>query len=140
MLQYLYQRSQAWLFPKCCTVQKPAVRYSPNLLSWCSFSWFLDYFSTVLRFTFNIFIYKNCYNPSTVAFLHKSWMQGNSVDIPLYLQVPLSSLKGKRSIFARQIAAQKLKEDEALKSSSAEAPQNPESRVQIPPSDTVDRE
>lgn len=53
-------------------------------------------------------------------------------------QVPSSSLKGKRSIFARQIAAQRLKEDKALKTSSAEAPQNPESREQIPPSDTVD--
>lgn len=53
-------------------------------------------------------------------------------------QVPSSSLKGKRSIFARQIAAQRLKEDKALKTSSAEAPQNSESREQIPLSDTVD--
>ncbi|KAM4724234.1 RNA polymerase II-associated protein 1 [Anableps anableps] len=53
-------------------------------------------------------------------------------------QVPSSSSKGKRSIFARQIAAQRLKEDKTLKPSSADAPQNPEAREQILPSDAAD--
>uniref|UniRef100_A0A087XIT2 RNA polymerase II associated protein 1 n=1 Tax=Poecilia formosa TaxID=48698 RepID=A0A087XIT2_POEFO len=47
-------------------------------------------------------------------------------------QVPSSSSKGKRSIFARQIAAQRLKEDKTLKPSSSEP------RAQILRSDAVE--
>ncbi|MED6285846.1 hypothetical protein CHARACLAT_033375 [Characodon lateralis] len=54
------------------------------------------------------------------------------------LQVPSSSFKGKRSIFARQIAAQRLKEDKTLKPSSAEAPQKPEPVERILPFDAGD--
>ncbi|MED6251226.1 hypothetical protein ATANTOWER_025878 [Ataeniobius toweri] len=53
-------------------------------------------------------------------------------------QVPSSSFKGKRSIFARQIAAQRLKEDKTLKPSSAEAPQKPEPVERILPFDAGD--
>lgn len=60
--------------------------------------------------------------------------------ILLNLQVPSSSVKGRRSIFARQIAAQRLKEAKAAKPSLAEALQNAEPGGQILSSDSGDRE
>ncbi|XP_015234732.1 PREDICTED: RNA polymerase II-associated protein 1 [Cyprinodon variegatus] len=54
-------------------------------------------------------------------------------------QVPSSSVKGRRSIFARQIAAQRLKEAKAAKPSLAEALQNSEPGGQILSSDSGDR-
>ncbi|KAM4540782.1 RNA polymerase II-associated protein 1 isoform 2-T2 [Fundulus diaphanus] len=54
-------------------------------------------------------------------------------------QAPSSSFKGKRSIFARQIAAQRLKEDKTGRPSPAEAPQTCEPRAQILPSEAGTR-
>lgn len=64
--------------------------------------------------------------------------------IHLYVQAPPSSTVGKRSIFARQIAAQRLKEGKTPLHCAPEAAHTPEHREQnLPPEtnmDTDDRE
>ncbi|XP_058471266.1 RNA polymerase II-associated protein 1 isoform X2 [Solea solea] len=57
------------------------------------------------------------------------------------IQAPLSSVGGKKSIFARQIAAQRLKEGKTLLHCSTESAQTPEPRQQnLPPETSMETE